>query len=80
MQRKNETLSSNIHQQQMTIDEALQTKHELEKRLFVDEQEISNFKRQIEEHIHQYQRLHNEYEVYKEDNQIQKSKNAKDFF
>jgi hypothetical protein len=78
MHVENEKLLSNIHQQQSTINECMQTKYELEKRLFDNEQQILNFKQQIEENTHQYQRLQNEYHLYKEDTKSNKSI-SKDF-
>jgi chromosome segregation ATPase len=76
MHVENEKLLLNIHQQQSTIDEYIQTNNQLEKRLVDNEQQIINLKQEIQDNIHQYQRLQNEYQLYKEDNQIKKSKKS----
>lgn len=64
---ENEQLLLNIQQQQLTIDEYIQTKNEFEKRLFDNEQELNKIKQDLQEKIHQYQYLQNEYHLYKED-------------
>ncbi len=78
MHVENEKLLLNVHQQQSVMDEYIQTKNELEKRLFDNEQQLINLKQDIEEKNIQYQRLQNEYQLYKEDTQTKKSN--KSFF
>jgi chromosome segregation ATPase len=74
MHVENEKLVGNVHRQQSIINEYIQTKTELERRLLNNEQELRNLKKEIEDKNDQYQRLQNEYQLYKEDNQTRKSK------
>lgn len=76
IQIENEKLLLNIHQQESTINEYIQTNNELEQRLIDNEQQFINFKKEIEENIDQYQRLQNEYQLYKEKNQAKTSKKS----
>ncbi|CAF1138756.1 unnamed protein product [Rotaria sordida] len=67
MHIENEKLLLNINQQQSIINEYIQTKNELEKRLFDNEQQIMNLKQELNNQINQYQHLQNEYQLYKEE-------------
>jgi hypothetical protein len=74
MHVENEKLVGHVHRQQIIINEYIQTKTELERRLLDNEHELRNLKKEIEDQNDQYQRLQNEYQLYKEDNQTRKSK------
>ncbi|CAF4691987.1 unnamed protein product, partial [Rotaria sp. Silwood2] len=67
MHIENEKLSLNIHQQQSIINEYIQTKNDLEKRLFDNEQQLINLKQELNEKNNHYQHLQNEYQLYKEE-------------
>lgn len=72
---ENENLLLNLHEQESRINEYIQTKNQLEKRLIHNEQQIINLKKEIEENNNQYQSLQNEYQLYKENNQIKITNN-----
>jgi hypothetical protein len=65
----------NIVQQESIIRENIQIKNEFEKRLIDTDQQLINFKKQIEEYLEQYQKLQKEFHSYKEDHPIKTRKN-----
>ncbi len=74
IQIENKKLLLNITQKENIIRENIQIKNEFEKRLIDNDQPLINLKKQIEEHIEQYQKLQKEFHLYKEDHQTKTSK------
>ncbi|CAM4858874.1 unnamed protein product [Rotaria socialis] len=64
---ENEKLLSNIQQQQIAINEYINMKDVLEKRLFDNDQQIMHFNKELQEKNNQYQRLQDDYQSYKEE-------------
>ncbi|UJR14143.1 hypothetical protein I4U23_001137 [Adineta vaga] len=72
LNKENEKLLLNIQQKQIVLNECNQTKNQLEKRLIDDEQQLRNFKQEINEKNEQYQQLQNEFQSYKEEISFEK--------
>lgn len=73
LQTENGNLLSNVNQQENIIKESMQMKNDLEKRVIDYEQLIIHSKRQIDEHIHQYEKLKRDYQIYREGHPIETS-------
>ncbi|CAF5148278.1 unnamed protein product, partial [Rotaria magnacalcarata] len=67
LHEENEKLLSNIQQQQIAINEYINMKDVLEKRLFDNDQQIMHFNKELQEKSNQYQRLQDDYQSYIEE-------------